>query len=64
MIDLTVEQLPERPRQIFRMSRIEGLNNEEIARRLEITVKTVENHLNIALKRIRHALRNCNTLFW
>lgn len=64
VIDLTVEQLPERPRQIFRMSRIEGLNNEEIARRLEITVKTVENHLNIALKRIRHALRNCNTLFW
>lgn len=60
LIDLTVEQLPERPRQIFRMSRIEGLSNEEIARRLEITVKTVENHLNIALKRIRYALQNCN----
>ena len=64
LIDLTVEQLPERPRQIFRMSRTEGLSNEEIARRLEITVKTVENHLNIALKRIRHVLQNCNVLFW
>lgn len=64
LVELTVESLPERPRQIFRMSRLEGLSNEEIARRLEIAVKTVENHLNIALKRIRYALRNFNMLFW
>lgn len=64
LIDLTVRQLPERPRSIFRMSRIEGVSNEEIARRLKITVKTVENHLNIALKKIRYVLQNCNILFW
>ena len=60
LIELTVAQLPDKCRQVFRMSRMEGLDNEEIARRLAIAKKTVENHLNIALKRIRATLDHVN----
>ena len=38
------------------MSREQHLKNEEIALRLGIQKKTVENHLNLALKEIKKAL--------
>lgn len=41
---------------IYRMSREQHLKNEEIAQRLGIQKKTVENHLNLALKEIKKAL--------
>lgn len=53
LIDLTVEHMPPQRRQIFCLSRREGLSNEEIAERLGIQKKTVENHLNLALKELR-----------
>ena len=36
-----------------RLSRIEGLTNDEIARRLRISKRTVEGHLNAALRTLR-----------
>ena len=41
LINLRVDQMPPQRRQIFRMSRMEGLNNEEIANRLNINKRTV-----------------------
>jgi len=38
------------------MSRKDGLTNDEIATRMGISKKTVENHLNLALKEIRKTL--------
>ena len=38
------------------MNREQHLKNEEIASRLGIQKKTVENHLNLALKDIKNAL--------
>ena len=35
------------------MSRVEGLSNSEIAERMDISRKTVENHMNLALKELR-----------
>ena len=35
------------------MSRVEGRSNAEIAEALGITKKTVENHINAALKELR-----------
>ena len=40
-------------REVFRLSRIEGLTNDEIARRLRISKRTVEGHLNAALRTLR-----------
>lgn len=63
LVEMAVESLPERPRQVFRMSRVDGLSNDEIADRLNISKKTVENQMNAALKCIRYILQNCNSLF-
>ena len=56
VVDSFVEQLPPKRQMVFRLSRIQGLNNDEIAERLKITKKTVENHLNLALKHLRDVL--------
>lgn len=50
-----VENLPERCRQIFKLSREDGLSHREIASILEITVTTVEGQLAIAKRRLKAA---------
>lgn len=56
LIDLTVSSMPPQRRQIFILSRREGLSNDEIAEKLGIQKKTVENHLNLALKELRNVV--------
>jgi RNA polymerase sigma-70 factor (ECF subfamily) len=51
-----IDQLPQRRRQVYLMSREEGLSYAEIASRLEISVNTVENHMTAALKFLRNNL--------
>lgn len=51
-----VEEMPDQRREVFRMSRIEQLSNEEIARRLGLSVRTVEKHIQLALKDLRDFL--------
>jgi len=46
-------ELPERARLIFELSRNEQLSNREIAEKLGISEKTVENQITIALKKLR-----------
>lgn len=53
---LTVNQMPPQRKTIYEMSRKKGMKNEEIATVLGISKKTVENHLNLALKEIRKTL--------
>ncbi|MFK7806572.1 MAG: RNA polymerase sigma-70 factor [Saprospiraceae bacterium] len=53
MIHRAAEQLPERCRIVFFMSRFEELSHKEIAAKLEISVKTVENQITRALKVMR-----------
>lgn len=51
-----VDQLPEKCAEIFRLSRDEGLTYNEIAEHLHISVKTVENQMGIAFKKLRELL--------
>jgi RNA polymerase sigma-70 factor, ECF subfamily len=51
-----VEQLPEKCGEIFRLSRDEGLTYNEIAEHLNISVKTVENQMGTAFKKLRESL--------
>ncbi|NSL88860.1 RNA polymerase sigma-70 factor [Chitinophaga sp. Mgbs1] len=55
-IHYAVEKLPEQCRRIFKLSRYEGFKNNEIAHQLDLSVKTVENQMTIALKQLRAAL--------
>ncbi len=54
----SIEALPERRREIFRMSREEGMKYQEIADKLGISVKTVEVHMGLALKQLREMLQD------
>lgn len=53
-----INQLPERRRQIFRMSRLDGKSNRVIARELSISLKTVENQLSEAKTTLKEQLKN------
>ncbi|MFH0761637.1 MAG: RNA polymerase sigma-70 factor [Bacteroidota bacterium] len=52
----TIELLPEERRKIFLLSRFEGLKYREIADKLNISVKTVENQMYQALRFLRERL--------
>ncbi len=62
LVDKAVEQLPPQQRTIYRLSRHQGLSQEEIAHSLHISVHTVKSHMNKALHVIRGYLRHHATL--
>lgn len=55
--------LPEQCRLVFQLSRFEELKYQEIADQLQISVKTVENHMGKALKLMREQLKDYLPLF-
>jgi RNA polymerase sigma-70 factor (ECF subfamily) len=55
-IDQAIDQLPERCRLVFLLSRYEDLTYREIAEKLDIKEKTVENQIVKALKLLRKYL--------
>ncbi len=48
-----IHALPLRQRETFELSRFEGLCHQEIAAVMDVSVKTVNNHLTAALKQLR-----------
>lgn len=56
-ITAAIEQLPEACREIFKMSRFDGLKYAEIASKLNISVKTVETQISRALAKLREELK-------
>ena len=55
-VDTLIQELPDRRRLIFNMSRKEHKSYKEIAQALQISEKTVENQINAALKFLRRNL--------
>ncbi len=60
LITQAIMRLPPQQQLIFKLSKQEGMDREEIARQLHISPNTVKNHLTCALKFIRTFLRNPN----
>lgn len=57
LIQKSVEQLPEKCKKVFVKSRFQGLKHKEISHDMNISTKTVENHISKALKHLRISLR-------
>ncbi len=58
VIQNALNSLPERCREIFIKSKLEGKKQKEIAEELCISVKTVENQMTIAYKKLKEELKD------
>lgn len=63
LIDMAIDKMPHQQKNIFIMSRKNGLSNEEIAHELNISKRTVENHLTHALAELRKIVYSILILF-
>ena len=55
-VEIIVGKMPPQRQQIFRMSRFEHMPSREIAEQLNLSVRTVDKHLELALKELRKYL--------
>lgn len=55
-IDTALAQLPQRTREVFLASRLEGVRRAEFAERFGISLKTVERDITTALEHLERAL--------
>lgn len=51
-----IEDMPKKRREIFKMSRYEYMSSKEIAQRTGLSVRTVEKHIELALRDLRSKL--------
>lgn len=58
IITSTLNQLPRKTRTIFRMSRDEGLPYNVIAKRLNLSQKSIEYHISKTLDQLRNSLKD------
>lgn len=56
LIEMTVNKMPAQRQRIYKLSREEGLTNDEISIRLQISKKTVENQLSLALGELKRVM--------
>jgi len=61
-IQHSLDQLPARVKEIYKLSREEGLSNTEIAQKLNLSEQTVKNQLSTALKHLRKSLMRISPL--
>ena len=62
LFNKSLNKLPERCREIFELSRFHGLKNREIAAKLNLSEKTVENQVTKALHILKEELKDYLTL--
>lgn len=56
-MELAIQQLPPKCKMIFQLSKEDGLKYKEIASILNVSVKTIDNQIAIALQKISKSLR-------
>lgn len=59
-----IDDLPEKCREVFLMSKRDGFSNDEIAEELGISVKTVKNQMTKAFRRLRETLADGHKPFF
>jgi RNA polymerase sigma-70 factor (family 1) len=61
LIEEEIENLPKQCKEVFLLGKKEGLKYKEIADKLNISIKTVERHMSIALKKLRKKLNEISS---
>jgi RNA polymerase sigma-70 factor, ECF subfamily len=56
-VDQIIEIMPSKTKTVYELSRKEGLSNKEIAKKLEISPKTVEYHISQSIKFLKDKLK-------
>lgn len=56
LIKLSLDNMPEQRRKVFSMSRQDGMSNQEIADRLQLSIRTVERHIYLALQELKKVI--------
>lgn len=56
IIQLTLEKMPKRRRLIFKLSRFKGLSHKEIADKLDVSIRTIEHQVYLALIELKKIL--------
>ncbi|MFT3822990.1 MAG: sigma-70 family RNA polymerase sigma factor [Chitinophagaceae bacterium] len=56
-----VEELPPARKEVFKLSRFDGLSHKEISSRLSLSTKTVENHISKAIRQLKKSI---SIFFW
>lgn len=62
-VEEAVNRLPEKSRKVFKLSRIEGRSNAEIADLLHLSEKAIEYHLTQSLRKLRVHLKDFMVVF-
>lgn len=63
LLTRAIDSLPEKCREIFIKSKIEGHKQKEVAEELGVSINTVEKQINIAYRKLREELKNYVPLF-
>lgn len=63
-LEAVINELPEKCRVVYNLSRNEQLSHKEIAVKLNISTRTVEGHITKALKVLRKSLSSISTIFF
>jgi RNA polymerase sigma-70 factor, ECF subfamily len=56
LLNKTISELPPKRKEIFKMSRYQGMPYKEISKKLSISEKTIETHIRLALRDIKGVL--------
>jgi RNA polymerase sigma-70 factor (ECF subfamily) len=57
LVDKAIDNLPEKTREVYKLSRQKHLKNSEIAKRFKVTEKSIEYHITRALESLRKYLK-------
>lgn len=64
LMKLTLDTMPEQRRKVFIMSRYQGMSNQEIADNLQLSIRTVERHIYLALQDLKKIILIVSFLYF
>jgi len=62
-VEAAIDHLPERSRKVFKLSRLEGRSNAEIAQLLQVSEKAIEYHITKSMRTLKVHLKDFIAVF-